>query len=67
PFKLPLHPLLPVLGMVSCIYLMFNLPIETWMRFAVWMALGIAIYFGYGYRNSLANSKARDLSSERQK
>ncbi len=58
PFKLPFHPIIPVLGIISCLYLMVSLPVETWMRFVIWMALGLAIYFGYGYRNSLANKES---------
>jgi APA family basic amino acid/polyamine antiporter len=57
PFKLPFHPVIPVLGIISCLYLMVSLPGETWLRFVIWMALGLAIYFGYGYRNSSANTQ----------
>ena len=48
PFRTPLVPLVPVLGMFFCGYLMLSLPAVTWIRFFVWMALGFAIYFGYG-------------------
>jgi APA family basic amino acid/polyamine antiporter len=48
PFRTPLVPLVPVLGMFFCAYLMLSLPAVTWIRFFVWMALGFAIYFGYG-------------------
>jgi APA family basic amino acid/polyamine antiporter len=52
PFKCPLVPLVPALGMISCFILMLSLPIITWIRFVVWMAIGIAIYAMYGYRNA---------------
>lgn len=44
-------PLIPILGMVSCFILMLSLPIITWLRFIIWMAVGVAIYFCYGYRH----------------
>lgn len=52
PFKLPLNPLIPVLGVFSCSYLMTNLPMVTWWRFLIWTLVGIAIYFLYGQRHS---------------
>lgn len=61
PFKLALHPLIPVLGIISCLFLMYSLPMITWVRFIAWMAVGIGIYFVYGYKNSLVN---RNQSSE---
>jgi APA family basic amino acid/polyamine antiporter len=58
PFKLSYHPVIPVLGIIFCLYLMFSLPLITWIRFAIWMLMGIAIYAGYGYRNSLAQKES---------
>lgn len=55
PFKLAFHPLIPSLGIIFCLYLMFSLPLGTWLRFTAWMAIGMAIYFLYGYKNSLLN------------
>ncbi len=52
PFKTPFSPYVPVLGVLSCIYLAVNLPALTWYRFVIWTAAGIAIYLFYGYRNS---------------
>lgn len=52
PFKLPLNPLIPVLGIISCLYLMLHLPYVTWARFVCWIAIGLAIYFAYGIRHS---------------
>ncbi|MEU4508916.1 amino acid permease [Nonomuraea wenchangensis] len=51
-FRVPLVPLLPILSVLACLYLMLNLPVETWLRFVIWMALGVLVYFGYSYRHS---------------
>jgi APA family basic amino acid/polyamine antiporter len=51
-FRVPAVPLLPILSVLACFYLMLNLPGETWLRFAVWMVLGIVLYFGYGRGHS---------------
>lgn len=59
PFKLGFHPLIPSLGIVFCLYLMASLPLETWLRFGVWMALGLVIYVAYGYRNSRVQNMNR--------
>lgn len=53
PFKLPLGPAIPLLGMIFCAYLMINLPALTWIRFIIWTILGFAIYYCYGYRHSV--------------
>ena len=52
PYRVPLNPLLPLLGIGFAIYLMTDLPATTWIRFGVWMAVGLVIYWRYGYRNS---------------
>ncbi len=52
PFRCPGMPYIPILGIISCMALMLGLPIVTWMRFFVWMAIGIVIYFSYGFQNS---------------
>lgn len=52
PFKNPLNPLFPVLGMVSCSALMAFLPASTWLRFLVWVTLGLIVYFSYSIRHS---------------
>jgi APA family basic amino acid/polyamine antiporter len=51
-FRVPLMPVLPIVSTLACLYLMLNLPGETWARFIVWMALGVAVYFLYGRRRS---------------
>ena len=52
PFRAPWVPLTPILAIVSCLYLMLQLPWLTWVRFAVWLAVGLVIYFLYGIRHS---------------
>jgi APA family basic amino acid/polyamine antiporter len=52
PFRVPLVPLFPILGVLFCVILMLSLPLETWGRFFVWLAIGLAIYFFYGVRHS---------------
>jgi APA family basic amino acid/polyamine antiporter len=51
-FRTPLVPLVPILGMLTCFYLMYKLPPVTWMRFGVWLAFGLIIYFFYGIKNT---------------
>ncbi len=52
PFRTPFVPLVPILGIVVCIYLMSGLPFPTWIRFGVWLLIGLVIYFLYGFRKS---------------
>lgn len=53
PFKTPFSPLVPLLGIAFCVYLMISLPAITWERFAIWLALGMAVYFGYSRKRSV--------------
>ncbi|WP_327370780.1 amino acid permease [Streptomyces sp. NBC_01217] len=55
-FRTPWVPLIPILSVAASVWLMLNLPAETWLRFAVWMALGVIIYFAYGRRHSRINA-----------
>ncbi|HEX8280116.1 MAG TPA: amino acid permease, partial [Chthoniobacterales bacterium] len=52
PFRVPMVPLFPLLGVLFCFALMLSLPIETWIRFFIWLGIGLVIYFIYGVRNS---------------
>ena len=61
PFRAPLVPLTPILGIVTCLVLMFSLPAQNWMRLGVWLLIGLAIYLGYGRRHSVM---ARYLGDE---
>lgn len=53
PFRVPFVPLVPVLGMGSCLVLMFGLPIENWWRLIVWLCIGFVVYFCYGRYHSV--------------
>jgi basic amino acid/polyamine antiporter, APA family len=53
PFKTPLVPLVPILGILCCVGLMLTLPGDTWLRLLVWLAIGFVIYFGYSRRHSV--------------
>jgi APA family basic amino acid/polyamine antiporter len=56
PFRTPLVPFVPLGGLAVCGYLMYSLPKDTWYRLAIWMGLGLVIYFTYGRTHSkLAN------------
>ncbi len=52
PYRVPLSPVFPLLGVLFAIYLMKDLPWLTWVRFAAWLAIGLLIYGLYGYRHS---------------
>ncbi len=52
PFRTPLVPFVPIPSILAYAWLMLNLPIDTWLRFLAWTAIGFLIYFAYGYRHS---------------
>ena len=58
PFKVPAVPVVPILGILFCLLLMSGLPIFTWLRLLIWMAIGFAIYFLYGRRHSVLRHPA---------
>jgi APA family basic amino acid/polyamine antiporter len=53
-FRVPWVPVLPGISIVCCLVLMLSLPLETWIRFVVWLAIGLVIYFCYGQKRTLA-------------
>jgi len=52
-FRLPWMPAVPVFGVVSSVFLILQLDPETWLRFLVWLAIGLVIYYAYGRRHSV--------------
>ena len=57
-FRLPWMPVVPVVGALASVVLIAQLHWETWVRFAVWLVIGLVIYFGYGRRHSLMNPES---------
>lgn len=58
-FRVPYVTPVALCGVAICLYMMFSLPPDTWLRLAVWLAIGFVVYFGYGYRHSKLNTQAR--------
>ena len=52
PFRTPWVPVVPILGIAVCGYLMRSLPLGTWLRLIIWLVIGMFIYFGYGRHHS---------------
>jgi APA family basic amino acid/polyamine antiporter len=52
PFRVPALPIVSLAGAAACVYIMLGLPGQAWRRFAIWLAVGLLIYFGYGFRRS---------------
>jgi APA family basic amino acid/polyamine antiporter len=52
PFRTPLVPVIPVLSVLASVWLMLNLQSSTWLRFGIWMVVGLVIYFGYSRHHS---------------
>ena len=65
PFKTPLMPIVPILGIVCCLGLMMTLPGDTWLRLIVWLVIGFAIYFGYGKRHSVLQKQIAAGTAEK--
>jgi APA family basic amino acid/polyamine antiporter len=51
-FRTPWVPMVPVLGVSSCLYLMLGLPWITWIRFGLWLVVGLVVYYSYGFKKS---------------
>jgi len=68
PFRAPFGPVVPILGIALCLLLMFSLPAENWWRLFIWLAIGFAIYFGYGRKHSvMARELARQQGAPKRK
>ncbi|GAA2664974.1 MULTISPECIES: amino acid permease [Actinosynnema] len=59
-FRVPWVPFIPVLAILACLWLMLNLTALTWVRFLVWMGLGVVVYFVYGRKHSLLGKQGAD-------
>jgi APA family basic amino acid/polyamine antiporter len=57
PFRAPGAPWTPLISIAACLYLMLQLPRVTWIRFGIWLAIGLVLYFLYGYRNSVLRTR----------
>ncbi|NWJ52576.1 MAG: amino acid permease [Bacteroidetes bacterium] len=51
-FKTPFVPYVPILGILTCVVIMFSLPLDTWLRLIVWLSIGLIIYYSYGKKKS---------------
>jgi basic amino acid/polyamine antiporter, APA family len=68
PFRAPLVPVTPIISILACLYLMLQLPKLTWIRFGIWLALGLLIYLFYGARHSRLGQRAeRQQTRERRR
>jgi APA family basic amino acid/polyamine antiporter len=64
-FRTPFGPIVPILGVLTCLLLMVSLPAENWLRLAVWLSIGLAIYFLYGrYHSVLAHPGSAEIEQE---
>lgn len=63
PFRTPQVPLLPVVSAVLCVGLMTNLAVETWLRFLVWLALGLVVYALYGRKHANLATRTSTMES----
>jgi APA family basic amino acid/polyamine antiporter len=59
-FRTPLVPLVPILGIATCLFMMVFLPLDTWLRLIVWLLIGFAIYFWYGRKHSKLGKSIED-------
>jgi basic amino acid/polyamine antiporter, APA family len=64
PFRTPLVPVVPILGILICTYMMTSLPVDTWLRLVVWMAIGLLIYFFYSIRHSNVASQPLEAAGD---
>jgi len=64
PFRAPLGPIVPVLGILFCLLLMFSLPVVNWERLVGWLLIGFVIYFSYGIRHSRITLRDRAANTK---
>jgi APA family basic amino acid/polyamine antiporter len=63
PFRAPLYPFVPILGILTCLLLMFSLPVENWYRLIIWMVIGFVLYFAYGHSHSELHKRNTALAA----
>jgi basic amino acid/polyamine antiporter, APA family len=63
PFRAPLGSIVPILGILSCLLLMFSLPVTNWERLFGWLVIGLVIYFSYGIHHSRITNQARESNA----
>jgi APA family basic amino acid/polyamine antiporter len=64
PFRVPWVPITPIISILACLYLMLQLPVVTWIRFGIWLAIGLVFYFVYGYKHSVLRHGRRPASTD---
>ena len=64
PFRVPGAPFTPLISVAACLYLMMQLPRVTWIRFGIWLAVGLVVYFLYGYRHSVLRTGRRVVADK---
>ena len=62
-FRVPGVPWCRSLAVLACLYLMLNLPVDTWLRFLIWMAVGLVLFFLYGMRRAVLTDDATPTDS----
>jgi APA family basic amino acid/polyamine antiporter len=60
-FKTPLVPFVPILGVLVCLAMIYGLGWTNWLRLAVWLLIGLVIYFAYSKKNSKLNNPDKDI------
>jgi APA family basic amino acid/polyamine antiporter len=63
PFRTPMVPIVPILGILVCGYMMSALPLDTWLRLIIWLVIGLLIYFLYGRHNSVVQRTGHTAQS----
>jgi len=61
-FKTPFVPLVPILGIITCLFMMVFLPADTWIRLLIWMVIGLDVYIAYGFKKSKLQTKTPSIS-----
>ena len=65
PFRTPWVPAVPILGALICLAQMVGLPLATWERLVIWLAIGLVVYFGYSRRSSCSRGASLSVTTMR--